>query len=254
MRSRTPLPTTRIVRAVGLVAGIALLVLPLTASNAATPGSGTISDSSRSASWAGANKTATAAPCTGPNDPACDTYELTIDSPAYGFTVTIKLQPLGDWDLYVYAPDGGLANSSGNAPFQTEVVVLTNPGAGTYTVAAAPFAPVPGAGPAPSYTASATLTPLDTTAPPSTGNEYLTFANHHAPKGLGEDAGEPSIGTNWASGNAMYQSGFEALRVSFDDSVSPANASWRDTAFPTTAVASADPIGYMDHPTNRWLS
>ncbi len=254
MRRRTSWRTARVVRAAVAVASLALLALPLAASNAATPGSGTISGSNTSVTWAGENKAATAAPCEGANDTACDLYKLTIDPPAYGFRVTITLQPLGDWDLYVYAPDGGLANSSGNAPFQAETVVLTNPAGGTYTVAAAPFAPVPGAGPAPSYTASATLTPVDTSAPPSTGTEYLTFASHHAPKGLGEDAGEPSVGANWESGNAMYQSGLEALRVTFDDTVSPANATWRDVTFPTAGSASADPIGYMDHPTNRWFS
>jgi hypothetical protein len=254
MRRRTPSPGVRLARTVGLVAGVALLVLPLTGSNAATPGSGTVSGSNTSVTWAGANETPTAAPCTGPDDPACDTFKLTIDPPAYGFTVTVKLQPLGDWDLYVYAPDGGLANSSGNAPFQTEVVVLTNPSAGTWTVAAAPFAPAPGAGPAPSYTASATLTPLDTNAPPSTGSERLTYASHHAPTGMGSSAGEPSVGADWESGKAMYQAGTETLRATFDDSVSPANATWEDVSFPTTAANTLDPIGWMDHPTERWMT
>jgi len=254
MRKRTLSPATRALRAIAVVAGLALLVLPLTASNAATPGSGTISGSNTSVTWAGANKGATAAPCTGANDPACDTFKLTIDPPAYGFTVTIKLQPLGDWDLYVYAPDGGLANSSGNAPFQTEVVILTNPSAGTWTVAGAPFAPVPGAGPAPSYTASATLTPLDTHAPPSTGSEHLTYASHQPPKGMGSSAGEPSVGADWESGKAMYQASTETLRATFDDSVSPANATWDDVSFPTTAANTLDPIGWMDHPTERWMT
>src|SRR5215213_11299772 len=199
MQRRTSWRAARVVRAAVAVGSLVLLALPLAASNAATPGSGTISGSNTSVTWAGANKTATAAPCGGANDPACDLYKLTIDPPAYGFRVTITLQPLGDWDLYVYAPDGGLANSSGNAPFQTEVVILTNPSAGTWTVAGAPFAPVPGAGPAPSYTASATLTPLDTHAPPSTGSEHLTYASHQPPKGMGSSAGEPSVGEEHTS-------------------------------------------------------
>jgi hypothetical protein len=49
--------------------------------------------------------------------------------------------PVGDWDMSVFAPDGALAGSSGNGPNQ---LTLTNPAAGTYTVAAAPFAPLVG--------------------------------------------------------------------------------------------------------------
>src|SRR5919201_1683263 len=104
-----------------LFAAAAAFVLPLAGSQAATPASGTVSDSARSVRWVGAPTIATASGCTGANDASCDNFKLTI-----------RLQPWGDWDLYVYGPDGGLAGSSGNAPNQTEMVTLTNPVAGTY--------------------------------------------------------------------------------------------------------------------------
>jgi hypothetical protein len=128
-----------------LVAAVAgsVLLLPLAASNAATPGSGTVSATSPS-SWSGAFMTPTASSnCGGASNPACDNFRLTIQPPAGSFRVDIKLQPTGDWDLQVYAPNGALAGSSGNGPNQLETVTLANPAAGTYTVSAAPFSPAP---------------------------------------------------------------------------------------------------------------
>jgi len=47
--------------------------------------------------------------------------------------------------MQVYGPSGNLVDGSGNSPGQQELVVLINPPGGTYTVAAAPFAPLAGA-------------------------------------------------------------------------------------------------------------
>lgn len=52
----------------------------------------------------------------------------------------------------------------------------------------------------------------------------------------------------------MFQGGFDAMRVTFDDARSPGSATWKNVTFPTTAVASADPIGFMDSVTGRWFS
>jgi hypothetical protein len=50
-----------------------------------------------------------------------------------------------------------------------------------------------------------------------------TFASFVAPPSLGNEAGEPSIGSNWATGNVMYQAGLETLRVSgFNDATEAA--------------------------------
>src|ERR1700704_6673541 len=98
--------TTRARRSVLLFALVAAtLSLPLAGSNAATPGAGTISESSASVTWSGDNHTPTAAPCHGPNDAACDNFKLTINPPSYQFQVVIQLVPIGDYDLYVYGPD-----------------------------------------------------------------------------------------------------------------------------------------------------
>jgi hypothetical protein len=251
MRLARPL-LIRPVRAVLFVVAVGLLVLPLASSQAATPNSGSVSESSPSVSWSGDYKIPTASGCSSANDTSCDRFTLTIQPPSYSFQVTIKLQPfVGDWDLYVFAPNGALAGSSGNAPGQTETVVLANPDGGTYTVSAAPYAPVPGA---PTYTASATIFKSGNGSQPPPGTDHITYSSHKPRKGMGEGAGEPSIGANPKSGNVMFQSGLEALRATFDDSTSPAIASWKDLSFPTSSLVSLDPIGFMDQRTGRWFS
>jgi hypothetical protein len=233
-----------------LVATISVTLVVLTGSEAATPGAGTVSASNTSVRWDGTYKVPTGGGCTSGSDASCDLYSLAIDPPAYTFQVVVKLQPVGDWDLSVWAPNGGLAGSSGNAPNQTETVVLVNPPAGTYVVAAAPFAPAPGA---PTYTASATIIPSGASTV-SSGSAHLTFSNYAAPAGMGQSAGEPSLGGDLRTGKVMYQAGLDTLRTTFNDATSPATASWENVSFPQTSVASLDPIGFMDQHTNRWFS
>jgi len=232
---------------------VALALFVLGASQAATPGSGTVSTSNPLVTWTGDYQPPTAGGCAGANDPTCDNFRLTVSAPSSPFTVTIKLQPFGDWDLSVWAPDGSLAGSSGNGPNQMEIVTLTNPASGTYTVAAAPFAPLPNPVNG-TYTASAELKLLGASTQPPPGTENITFANLPATNGLGGDAGEPSVGADWKTGKAMFQAGLQALRVGFDDSTSPPSATWTDVSFLTSSLASLDPIGVIDQRTGRWVS
>ena len=78
-----------------------------------------------------------------------------------------------------------------------------------------------------------------------------TFVNYHEP---GEDlgSGEPSIGLNWRTGTAMYQSGLRTLAVTWDkrDGVR-----WEDRSFILESANTLDPILYTDGPTGRtWVS
>ncbi len=77
-----------------------------------------------------------------------------------------------------------------------------------------------------------------------------TFVNFAAPSPLGRDAGEPSIGANWATGNVMLQAGFETLRVNGFNEAN-GTASWTNVAPLLTSIVSLDPILYTDHRTNR---
>ena len=79
-----------------------------------------------------------------------------------------------------------------------------------------------------------------------------TFTNFVAPAPLGRDAGEPSIGSNWRTGNVMYQAGLETLRVSGFDDVAK-TATWTSVGSTITSTASLDPILFTDHATGRTL-
>ncbi len=84
----------------------------------------------------------------------------------------------------------------------------------------------------------------------STAAVAPAFSNFAAPAPLGRDAGEPSIGANWSTGNVMMQAGLETLRVSgFDDATGA--ATWQDVSSTLTSVTSLDPIGFVDRNTNR---
>ena len=70
---------------------------------------------------------------------------------------------------------------------------------------------------------------------------------------MGTGAGEPSLGVNPVTGKAFFQSGTQALRVTFDDSSSPARTLWEDVS-PPNAVTSLDPILFTDQITGRTFS
>ena len=71
---------------------------------------------------------------------------------------------------------------------------------------------------------------------------YTNFASDYG------DAGEPSIGVNWVTGEVMFQAGFNTARVdTFNDTTK--TAEWNDVT-PLLTV-SLDPILFTDHWTNR---
>src|SRR5262249_40214568 len=55
-----------------------------------------------------------------------------------------------------------------------------------------------------------------------------TYTNSPASNGLGMNGGEPSIGVNWHSARVFVQANIQTLRVTFNDAVSPATATWED--------------------------
>lgn len=70
--------------------------------------------------------------------------------------------------------------------------------------------------------------------------------------GLGTDAGEPSIGVNWNSGNVFFQSYTTTFRVAFNDSCpTSAGSTWTAKQSPITGTESFDPILYTDSKTGR---
>src|SRR6266404_1352057 len=232
----------------GIAAALCLAAIPLLA---ATPASGTLSESNPTVAWAGPFLAPTAGPCGTDNDAGCDNYKLTIVAPsaAYGpYLVEVHLAPQGDWDLEIYDPSHGAAGRSGHGPGQLEVAFLVNPPSGVYTIVASPYSPLPGTD-GNSYTASATLR-KDVITPARQGSEAISFANYHAPAPLGTSSGEPSIGVNWKTGNVFIEAITQTLRVAFNDCYVPALASWADKSAPTSAT-SFDPILFTDSRTGR---
>src|SRR5713101_3452223 len=229
--------------------GLAAILLA-NPSFAATPSSGTVSQTNLTVTWTGQLPVPPAvgsSSCGGPNNPGCDNFKLTIVPPdatfgAYVVVIRTVSAPGDDWDLEVYDPNGKLIGSSGNgasAPSgEVETVTLTNPPAGTYTVSAAPFAV------AQSYSGSASLQHLTATTLGGNGTEPLSYAVYPNPNGV--SGGEPSCGVDWKTKKVMYQAGLTTLRVSFNDCTSPATAKWEDVSFITTSVVSLDAILFTD--------
>src|ERR1043165_2808609 len=65
---------------------------------------------------------------------------------------------------------------------------------------------------------------------------------------MGRNAGEPSVGSNWATGLGVFQSGFESLFITFDDScpASGSAASWACRPAPTSIGLDSDPFSFTD--------
>jgi hypothetical protein len=244
-------------RKVAVIGGLfgLLTALPILASQ---PSSGTLAASSTSAvtfagsAAGGASADAENTCVEGVN---CDTFTLNVGgTPAdwTGKNVKVSLSwllPATDYDLYVHKTDvsGPVVASSAqgtNTAEAAEINVAVS-GTGAYAVHVVYFAAVGDQyqGRAEVVAATAENPPVASTLTP------LTYANFAAPAPLGQGAGEPTIGLNWATGNAFFIAGLETLRVSFDDAAG--TASWVDRSALTTSITSFDPILYTDSRTNR---
>ncbi len=127
-----------------------------------------------------------------------------------------------DFDLYVLDAAGNTVGTSASSADPEEVVIP--PTTGTYTVRVVPFAPL-----GDSYTAKATLVTKPAPPPPGTatppGVHDVRRARRRSP--TRNNAGEPSIGTDWKTGvDPVPVVRCRPTRCSFDDSTSPATATW----------------------------
>lgn len=251
-QSRVRLSSTIRLRTRVLVASVACMFAALTltlASFAANPASGTLSAGNPTITYTGgpnlvSNPSGTAElNCV---DLPCDNFALTIDLPAsYEETHQVRIHvswtsPVEDYDLNVSNMD-----TSGNSPGIPETVVGAAK-SGTHTVQVVPFAVHGG-----TYTTTITLeekpvTPGGGTAGAGGGPRFETY-NPPAGSGLGQSAGEPSIGFGKPSalfpgGRYMFVASLQTLRVSFDDCASPAKAKWEDVTSPINSIATLDPI------------
>jgi hypothetical protein len=262
MLSARRLVTSRAARVAALGALLAG-ALTLSSADAATPAEGSVSDASTTAGWSGGpfvapNVTGAAADapvCDVPT--SCDDFTLHVSTPAgYGtdHQLVVKVgwaNTAADFDLYLLDTSGNTVATAASSADPEQVIVP--PTSGDYTVRVVPFAPL-----GESYDATAQL--RSTPANPAPGTATPPgFENYPAPSSLADanDAGEPSIGTDWASDATMYQSGLSTFKVGFDDSTTPATASWSDVSAnatngcPQGSTTSLDPILFTDHQTGR---
>lgn len=240
---------------------------------AATPSSGTVTPSSGPFVYTGGpfdfdNQTGTPDTPAGPGTPPvcqdpvlpCDDFALTVSIPpadtnVYFLRVSVSFANVAsDFDLYLFDASGADINHSVNGAGVQEVVQVQAPvGTSEFTVQVAPFDVVNGAG-GDTYTATVTLLPLQVPPEPPvqpTVPGVPRYENYVSPSDLGNSAGEPTLGVDFATDRVMYIASLETLRIGFDDCASPAAATWEDVSFETTSTASLDPILFTDSLTNR---
>jgi hypothetical protein len=255
LRSRT---TRLTALAALLAAGVGV-----STADAATPTEGSVSDTSTTTSWTGgpfltANVTGTALDqpdCSAPT--SCDDFTLHVSTPAgYGtdHVLTVKVgwtNTAADFDVYVLDAQGNTVGTAASSADPEQVILP--PTTGDYTVRVVPFAPL-----GESYQATASLDTKPAAPAPGTATPPA-FANYAAPSSFADanDAGEPSIGNNFKTGATMYQAGLSTFKAMFDDSTSPATATWSDVSAnltngcPQGSTTSLDPILFTDHATGR---
>ena len=273
------------------VAGVVALVmaLSLASGRAATPSSGTI-DGSRPVAWDFAAVGGGTPVSTGQEDNCtptiCDNYDLTVKLPAaprsyfvrHTATLLIKQtwnspSPNNDLDIFAIGPDGA-KYGPGKPDTQTsganeEDLTILDPLAGVYHVRSVAATTIPTASHAVATLTVGTRFSLAAKPNPKLGEPV--FAKFVAPPSLGNTAFEPSIGADWNTGKVMYLAYEQPLRVTFNDSVHPATATWEDVSSPFTSppverlpvcptsalpcrlTGSDDPILWTDHDTGRTI-
>ncbi|HET7452355.1 MAG TPA: hypothetical protein VFL12_06410, partial [Thermoanaerobaculia bacterium] len=204
----------------------------------------------------------------------CDFYNLTVSASALAASKNLQVvvawpdtenpTDQSEFDLYVYDSAGNVVASAFSGNAAPRVATMPVPPDGTnYTVQVVPFNPEGF-----SYTATVQLIPKPIFTIPPPNPNAARFQTYLSPGGMGENAGEPSIGIDWNSndpslkhgtvntgGVSFYQSGPNTLRISFDDCSSPAADAWDDVSTPLVQqFVFSDPIGWTDSTTGRVFS
>lgn len=256
----------------GVLFAFFLQVSGVSTVQAASPASATLSPTDQSLTWNGTAVGGGALNATsdtiGSEDlcqegVTCDTFTITLaGTPAdwAGKLAHVEINwllPATDYDLYVHrgSNTGSVVANSGNGATNptgalTSEKVDLDPaaiGTGVFTVHVVYYV----ATSADQYKGTATVQSVapagpTPTPPPVSTEPAPRYFNYQAPQGMGQGAGEPTIGVNWLTGSAFIVAGLETLRINFDDSSSPAKATWKDVSAPNTSVTTLDPILFGD--------
>lgn len=262
-------------------------LLAVTATAATTPSSGTLSPDNPTITFTGGPFSTSNPTPVGETHPACTSlncgvFTLSVTLPAGDFnSYRAKLNvgwtnsgttTLGgtesDYDVFIYSPDiTGSQIATAATVANPEMTSFPVTSGGTYTIYVEPYDV------SPTVAFSATLTLVraaNTPWPPPSGVTSVPpgtprFFNYHAPAGVAEDAGEPSVGVNRKTeqvfggigngGTVNYFGGFlpYMLSVTFNDTTAPATATWKQVPL---VLANAprvfgDPILFTDSDTGR---
>jgi PKD repeat protein len=244
----------------GLV-GCALLALAPPLAMGATPPNGTIRENSPEVNYTGGplgTSPQGTANNTCPQNPTTDIFNLTVDLPADfdarrpndQLRFTLAGVPGADVILTLYSSTNAVLKSAdNNGPTVGETIFLdAAAGTNTYKVAVCVFA-----GAAPQYAVKITLEEVEVDPPPPLPPDAPRFVTLVATGGLGNDAGEPSIGYNINSDRAMFIAGLQTLKVTppeYSGLVDAANAPfplacdavWDDVSTDLTGTTTLDPI------------
>jgi hypothetical protein len=272
--------TLRALIGVGTIVGILVTLLPLLKSaSASNPAAGTINPTATTPiTWTGTGTGGGAlnAPLVIAAEDlcqeglTCDTFTLTVNGTTAdwsGKLLRVKIEwllPTTDYDLYIHKDSNSgpvVASSGRGATSPTEPLTWEDTtidpsvnGTGVYTIRAVYYA----ATAADQYRGSATIEnkPVAQPTPTPSTETAPRYQSYQAPPAMGNSAGEPTIGVNWESGNAMFIASLETLRVKWDDTASPAPAIWENVTATNTSRVTLDPILFTDsdagpHRTNR---
>src|SRR3954454_23331595 len=149
-------------------------------------------------------------------------------------------------DMYVlYAKLVAWADSS----HEQEGINVTAPVGGKYKMVVCAFQDSPGGQ---DYTGTVSASLLRPPPHPQATNVTAPkFVQYLAPKGKSDDAGEPSIGNNWKSGNTLFTSYTNEYVVHFKDTKGRSDWENVNADDPTNTGVSLDPIGFTDSKLGR---
>ncbi|MGH9874879.1 MAG: PKD domain-containing protein [Pyrinomonadaceae bacterium] len=245
-----------------------------------TPAASTLSPSNKSITYTGgpflvptnaSDNAAGPVDCDQAANP-CEDFALTIDvSQDYKTThpadvVQVEVtwsDPSGGQDLDIFlvdSPDDRTypahgANGGGNPEVFSVPLSSIPAGSSNYFVRAVPFIST-GQG----YTGKISLiSPPEPTPTPTPFSGIAPRYYSYSPgAGIGENAGEPTVGFNLSSHKGMFISGLQTLRITFPEDLAPAgsvpgacDAQWEDVSYVLTSKKSLDPILYTDQRTGR---
>src|SRR3954449_3522381 len=162
---------------------------------------------------------------------------------------SVTPEPTEDMRMDLFGPDSKLVASSDSSQEQ-EGINVTAPVGGKYTMVVCAFQTGPDGQ---DYTGSVTASFLRPPShPQAVGVAAPRYQQYLAPKGVSDDAGEPSIGNNWKTGHTLFTSYTHEYVVHFKDN--KGSSSWQlvndDPIDPANQI-SLDPIGFTDSTLGR---